>query len=327
MKKIEGYNIDYDFSGFRKIADLVYFDGPFLSHYVSAKGDDYLFYWVDRDDPDYKSIRTRGATVSLTRRLKWPDDYFFLAQSIQYKFYTLNNYPITTDFKDGHSHDLSYSITLMRNSYDSPIYTRSGSELSVMAQLTPPYSLLSSKDYTDMEVVDKYKLVEYYKINIRGSWMLNLIGDVVLNTRFRLGYLGYYNKNIGTAPFGRYYLGGDALASYVYDGREVVPMRGYENYKLSSSEGSAVYDRFTLELRQPIIESAAATIWALGFLEGGNAWNSIKDFEPFKMYNSAGLGIRLYMPMFGLIGFDWGYGFDGLYGGSHFHFSIGTSID
>ncbi|MCR4829681.1 MAG: outer membrane protein assembly factor BamA [Bacteroidales bacterium] len=284
-------------------------------------------YWVDRDDPDYKSIRTRGATVSLTRRLKWPDDYFFLAQSIQYKFYTLNNYPITTDFKDGHSHDLSYSITLMRNSYDSPIYTRSGSELSVMAQLTPPYSLLSSKDYTDMEVVDKYKLVEYYKINIRGSWMLNLIGDVVLNTRFRLGYLGYYNKNIGTAPFGRYYLGGDALASYVYDGREVVPMRGYENYKLSSSEGSAVYDRFTLELRQPIIESAAATIWALGFLEGGNAWNSIKDFEPFKMYNSAGLGIRLYMPMIGLIGFDWGYGFDGLYGGSHFHFSIGTSID
>ena len=178
-----------------------------------------------------------------------------------------------------------------------------------------------------MESADKYRWLEYFKVNLRGSWMLNLIGDVVLNARFRMGYMGYYNKDIGLSPFGRYYLGGDGLSSYVLDGREVVPLRGYKNYALSPENGASIFDRFTLELRQPIIESAAITIYALGFLEGGNSWATFKEFQPFKMYNSAGLGVRLYMPMFGLIGFDWGYGFDGSDGGSQFHFSIGASID
>lgn len=178
-----------------------------------------------------------------------------------------------------------------------------------------------------MDASDKYRWLEYYKLNLRGSWMLNIIGDVVLNARFRFGYMGYYNKDIGMSPFGRYYLGGSGLSAWVLDGREVIPLRGYQDYKLSPDDGASVFDRYTLELRQPIIESAAMTIYALGFLEGGNSWSSAKDFQPFKLYNSAGIGVRLYMPMFGLIGIDWGYGFDGNYGGSQFHFSINQSID
>ena len=157
--------------------------------------------------------------------------------------------------------------------------------------------------------------------------MLNLVGDVVLSTRFRFGFMGYYNKDIGLAPFGRYFLGGDGLSSWVLDGREVIPLRGYENNSLTPDGGGSVFDRFTIELRQPLIESASATIWVLGFIEGGNCWTDLSQFQPFKMYNSAGLGVRLYLPMLGLIGVDWGYGFDGAYGGSHFHFSIGQSLD
>ena len=170
--------------------------------------------------------------------------------------------------------------------------------------------------------------MEYYKVNIRSSWVLNLVGDVVLNARARFGWIGHYNNDIGTSPFGRYYLGGDGLQSWMIDGREVVPLRGYDNNSLSPNTGAAVFDRYTLEIRQPIIESAAATIWVLGYLEGGNSWESFKQFQPFNMYNSAGIGVRVFMSMLGLIGIDWGYGFDGgTLGGSHFHFSIGQSID
>ncbi len=293
------------------------------SHNLISNG-----FWQDKTSDSYYSLRITGANVSLTRRLKWPDDYFILSQAVLYKHYNLNNYNyLTSYFTDGHSNDLSYSLGISRNSMDSPIYPRSGSEISVQGYITPPYSLLNGKDYSTMSSSDKYKWLEYYKVNVRGSWMLNLIGDVVLNARFRFGYMGHYNNDIGLSPFGRYYVGGDGLSSWVLDGREVIPLRGYQNSKLSPDDGASIFDRYTLELRQPIIESASATIYVLGFLEGGNSWGNIKNFEPFKMYNSAGLGVRLYMPMFGLIGLDWGYGFDGSYGGSQFHFSIGQSID
>lgn len=287
--------------------------------------------WVKKGSSDIWSLFTYGGTVGLTRRLKWPDDYFVLSQSINYKHYNVDDSTgkaFRLAFNKGHANDINYSIALSRNSYDSPIYTRSGSELAVSASLTPPYSLLNGKKYSQASAKEKYRWLEYYKINVRGSWMYNLIGDIVLNARFRFGFMGYYNKDIGLSPFGRYYLGGDGLSSYYYDGREVVPLRGYGNFKLSPETGAGVFDRFTLELRQPIIESNASTIWVLGFLEGGNSWTELKDFQPFQLYNSAGVGVRLYMPMFGgLIGVDWGYGFNGPYGGSHFHFSIGGSID
>ena len=288
-----------------------------------------LLYRTQNDE--YRSIKITGAGVSFSRRLKWPDDFFFLSHTISYKQYKLNNYSLYSDFlfKDGVANDINYNITLSRNSYDSPIYTRSGSDVSISASFTPPFSYMSNLDYSTASVQDKFRWLEYYKVNLHGSWMLNLIGDVVLSTRFRFGFLGYYNKEIGPTPFGRYELGGDGLRSWNLDGRETIPLRGYGNQELTPGTGGSVFDRFTLELRQPIIESASATIWVLGFFEGGNCWATLRGFQPFKMYNSAGIGIRLHLPMLGLIGVDWGYGFDGQQGigGSHFHFSIGQSLD
>lgn len=281
-----------------------------------------------RNSESYYSLQITGAGVSFTKRLKWPDDYFIVSHGISYKHYILNNYTILNSlFSDGVANDISYGFTLSRNSYDSPFYTRSGSELSLNTYVTPPYSLMSGRDYKGATAQEKYKWVEYYKVNLRGSWFLNLVGDVVLSTRFRFGWMGYYNKDIGLAPFGRYFLGGDGLASWVLDGREVIPLRGYENNSLSSVSGGSVFDRFTIELRQPIVESPQITAWVLGFLEGGNCWDDLSQFQPFKMYNSAGLGVRLYLPMLGIIGVDWGYGFDGNSGGSQFHFSLGQSLD
>ena len=286
--------------------------------------------WYNKDDASYYSLQITGAGISFSRRLKWPDDYFIASHGLTYKHYVLNNYTLNSGiFTNGVANDISYAFTLSRNSLDSPIYARSGSEVSVSAYVTPPFSLMNGKDYATATDQEKYKWLEYYKLNIRGSWMLNLVGDVVLSTRFRFGFMGYYNKDIGPSPFGRYVLGGDGLSSWNLDGREIVPLRGYENQSIGASTdgGGSVFDRFTLELRQPIIEGSTATIWVLGFLEGGNCWSDFSQFQPFKMYNSAGVGIRLFMPMLGLIGVDWGYGFDGTTGGSQFHFSIGQSLD
>lgn len=288
-------------------------------------------FYYGRDNANYYSLQITGAGVSFSKRLKWPDDYFIVSHGISYKHYTLVNYHNLTSsdiFSDGVSNDLSYGFTISRNSLDSPIYARSGSEVSVSAFLTPPYSLIAGKtEFATQQ--EKYKWIEYYKVNMRGSWMLNLVGDVVLNARFRFGFMSYYNDKIGLSPFGRYFVGGDGLSSWMVDGREVVPLRGYQNNSIGASTkgGGAVFDRFTLELRQPIIESNTATIWLAGFVEGGNCWSDISEFQPFKMYNAAGIGVRLFMPMFGLIGVDWGYGFDGASGGSQFHFSIGQSLD
>ena len=285
-------------------------------------------FYYDKTSKQYYRLRITGGGISLSKRLKWPDDYFILSHGLTYKHYDLLNYTqLGSLFTDGKANDLSYGITISRNSLDSPIYPRSGSEVSVSGYITPPYSAFSKKDYSTMEASEKYKWLEYYKINIRGSWMLNIVGNLVLNTRVRMGWMGYYNKNIGLTPLGRYYVGGDGLSTYMIDGREVIPLRGYENNSISPNDGGAVFTRYTFELRHPIIESSSATIYVLGFMEGGNCWSDFKDFQPFKLYNSAGVGVRLYMPMFGLIGIDWGYGFDGANGGSQFHFSIGQSID
>ena len=314
------------------------FTEPWLGGHRAQSLSGQLYYnrygtpFTRRDNPSYQSISIAGAGLSFTRRLKWPDDYFIISHGIAYKRYDLNNYTSLSSglFTDGVANDISYAFTLSRNSFDSPIYTRSGSEVSINTYITPPFSLINGRDYSTATDQEKYRWVEYFKVNLRGSWMLNLVGDVVLSTRFRFGFMGYYNPDIGLSPFGRYMLGGDGLTSWNFDGREIVPLRGYDNNAIGASAtgGGSVFDRFTLELRQPIIESSNATIWVVGFLEGGNCWSSLSEFQPFKMYNSAGLGVRLYMPMLGMIGVDWGYGFDGgSIGGSHFHFSIGQSID
>ena len=287
-------------------------------------------YFYKKSESSYGDLRISGAGVSLTRRLKWPDDYFIISHTLSYKHYNLNNYYLFrgTSFTDGSANDLSYGITISRNSLDSPIYARSGSEISISGYATPPYTAISGRDVTTVTEEDKFRWTEYYKVNFRGSWMLNLVGDVVLNAKARFGWMGFYDKKIGLSPFGRYFVGGDGLQAYAYDGREIIPVRGYDDSKLSPQEGASIFTRYTLEVRQPIIESASATIWLLGFLEGGNSWYNVRDFQPFNIYNSAGLGVRVFMPMFGLIGVDGGYGFDGTgIGGSHVHFSIGQSLD
>lgn len=284
----------------------------------------------DKDDEKYSSLNIFQGAVTLGKRLKWPDDYFSLSQSINYKHYTLHNYSsLNTGFTEGTSNELAYNFILARNSYDNPIYTRSGSEISLQVAATPPYSLFSNKDYSSLEAAERYKWIEYYKVNLRGAWMMNIIGDVVLSARFRFGYMGYYNKEIGLSPFGRYYMGGNGLQVYAYDGREVIPMRGYTDNSISPSSGASIFDRFTLEIRQPIIESNATTLWVLGFVEAGNAWSDIRQFNPFNNYNSAGVGVRFMIPSMGLIGLDWGYGFDGKgsIGGGQLQFSINQSID
>ena len=289
-------------------------------------------YYYDKNSESYYSLRMSGGGVSLAKRLTWPDNYFILSQGLVYRRYDVNNYTAFV-FSDGISNDINYNGTLSRNSLDSPIYPLSGSELSLNLQITPPYSLFNAKDYAGLTDQERYKWLEYYKINIRGSWMFNLVGELVLNTRFRFGLMGYYNEDIGLTPFGRYYLGGDGLSNFALDARDVVALRGYNTYALtpkigSDYTGAAVFDKFTLELRQPLTNSAMATIYLLGFLEAGNSWLHLSEFQPFRMYTSAGLGVRLYMPQFGLIGVDWGYGFDDPEnGGSHFHFSINQSID
>ena len=287
-------------------------------------------YFYKKSESQYGNLRISGAAVSFTKRLKWPDDYFIVAHTISYKHYNLNNYSLFrgTTFTNGKANDLSYGFMISRNSLDSPIYARSGSEVSVALYATPPYTAISGRDVENVTEQDKFNWTEYYKINVRGSWMLNLVGDLVLNAKTRFGWMGYYDKKIGLSPFGRYFVGGDGLQAYAYDGREIIPVRGYEDSRLSPDEGASIFTRYTLELRHPVIESSSATIWLLGFLEGGNSWYNVKDFQPFSVYKSAGVGVRVFMPMFGLIGVDWGYGFDGTgIGGSHVHFSIGQSMD
>ncbi|MFA7081743.1 MAG: outer membrane protein assembly factor BamA [Bacteroidales bacterium] len=273
-----------------------------------------------------------GASVSLGKRLQWPDDYFTFVQGVSFQQYNVKNYQAITDFNNGRSNNLNYNFTVARSSSDSPIFPKTGSDVSVSTQLTFPYSLVNGKDYTTMSTEDKYKWLEYYKVNVKSSWYFNLFDNLVMSTRARFGFLGQYNKKVGYSPFERFYVGGDGLQGWALDGREVIALRGYSAGSLSPTSGANVFDKFTLDIRYPISLNPMATIYVLSFFEAGNSWANFEGFAPFKAYRSAGIGLRLYMPMFGLIGIDWGYGFDNLPGkttpgGSQLHFSIGQSID
>jgi outer membrane protein insertion porin family len=235
----------------------------------------------------------------------------------------------------GRYNNVNYNFTFARNSVDQPIYPRVGSEFSFAGQFTFPYSLVNGKDYDALrkagDVQSIFKWIEYYKIHLRASWFFNVAGDLVLHTKARFGFLGQYNSKVGYSPFERFYVGGDGLQNMGgIDGREIVALRGYEKGALSPLTGATVFDKFTMELRFPITLNPTASIYVLGFFEAGNSWAELKSFAPFDMYRAAGVGIRLFMPMFGLLGVDWGYGFDKINGtvsGSQFMISIGQSID
>jgi outer membrane protein insertion porin family len=307
-----------------------------LSFYQS-----FMSNWLDKTSEDYGWFRRTGFTAGLGRRLTWPDDYFSLYQGINIMRYNLSNYKSAfLSVGDGYGkfNIISYNIVLSRNSVSQPIYPRNGSEFQIGLELTPPYSLFSpDKDYSSMTENEKYKWVEMHRWTFKAVWYTELYDKLVMMTRVRFGYLGHYNKEIGPTPFHRYFLGGDGLNNYSVDSREVIGMRGYANNSLTpgfynGSTGGDIFTKYTLELRYPLSLNPQATIYALTFLEAGNSWLGFKHFDPFDVKRSAGLGVRIYLPMFGLLGLDWGYGFDDVYGTtgnnhSQFHFSIGGSID
>lgn len=291
----------------------------------------------DSDNSAYASLTINGISLGLGKRLKWPDDYFTIYHTLSLQNYILHNYKSLFTFSDGYSNNLNYGLVIARNSIDAPIYARSGSEISLSMQFTPPYSLFNKKDYDNISDQEKYKWLEYHKWKFKASWFFNLTGKWVLNTKARFGFVGYYNDKVGYPPFERFYLGGDGLSGYALDGRELIAMRGYGNNTLTPRDGvnytgGNVYDKFTVELRYPLSLNPNATIYGLAFIEGGNAWASFKQFNPYNMYKSTGVGVRIFLPMFGMLGLDWGYGFDKVPGfsdaaGGQFHFSINQSID
>ncbi|MBP5626180.1 MAG: outer membrane protein assembly factor BamA [Bacteroidales bacterium] len=324
-----------------------------LSAYYTRQTSSYLALNILNHD---REMEVFGFSASLGARLKWPDNYFVLYNGFNWQTYRLSNwYSGYFIIDDGITHNINYTLNLVRNSTDQQIYPRTGSEFNFSLQLTPPFSLFRKHDidadgnkvpvgsykdinYDNWSGRDRYKWIEYHKWKFSAATYSRLIGDLVLMTRAQFGYLGYYNRNWGYSPFEGFLVGGDGMSGYYSYGTEVVSLRGYENYSLTpqlaskyNSNGYAyagnVYDKFTIELRYPVILQPSSTIYALAFVEGGNCWADIKDFNPFQIKRSAGVGVRIFLPMVGLLGVDWGYGFDGPAGSkNHFHFVIGQQF-
>ena len=291
---------------------------------------------------DRKTFRVTGAGIGLGQRLQVPDDYFTLYLELSYKRYNINNYSdYAMIFKQGVANNLSIKAVLGRSSSGpNPIFPTMGSEFSVSAELTPPYSCMNGKDYTDanMTLQERYKWIEYHKYKASAKWFTTLFGPkdgssraLVLVTKAEFGLLGMYNKNVGKSPFEYFQLGGDGLYGYNLYGAENIGLRGYSNQSLTPAANGYVYNKYTVELRYPMSLNPNATFYAIVFAEAGNCWHSIENFRPFDVKRSAGVGVRVYMSMIGLIGVDWGYGFDEVPGapnanGSQFHFVIGQNF-
>jgi len=326
-----------------------------LSAYYTKQTDSYLALNILSNDRQFEVF---GVAASLGNRLKWPDNYFVLYNGLSWQTYKLTNwYSGSFLFDNGISHNLSYTISLSRNSTDQQIYPRTGSNFSLSLQLTPPYSLLRHNDwgnvdeqgrpayvdnprdidYDNWSAAKRYNWIEYHKWKFSGEIYTKIVGDLVLMTRAQFGYLGSYNEKWGYSPFEGFLVGGDGMSGYNTYGSEIISLRGYQNYSLTPTVYSEysqqtayagnVYDKFTVELRYPVVLQPQSTIYALVFLEGGNCWSRIEDFNPLRMKRSAGAGVRIFLPMVGLLGVDWGYGFDdSTYGGSQFHFVIGQQF-
>ena len=282
-----------------------------------------------------------GANLGWGKRLRWPDDYFNLSLQLSFTRYMLKNwryFPLTT----GNSNNLNLGIALNRASTDNQLFPRRGSDFSVSLTLTPPWSKWDNKDYKNLatnpnlpsyvtELQEKFKWIEYHKWKFKARTFTALTSAqkcLVLMTRIEFGILGSYNKHKKT-PFETFYMGGDGMSGYSTSyATETIGLRGYENGSLTRGYEGYAYDRFSLELRYPLM-LGNTTIYALSFLEAGNAWKDTNKFNPFEMKRSAGVGVRIFLPMVGLMGIDWAYGFDkvfGTKGGSQFHFVLGQEF-
>jgi len=291
-------------------------------------------------DPD-KSMKVLGMSVGYGKRLNWPDDYFQFMLTLNYQVYIMKDWAYFL-VQNGSSHNLNLDLMLQRNSVDNPLYTRRGSQFSVSVSATPPYSLWDGKDYASMADTDqgKFKLIEYHKWKFKAKIFsplapLTVKRTPVLMSRVEYGFLGHYNKN-KRSPFETFYMGGDGMSGYsTMNSNETIGLRGYENGSLAGNNGynsyAYAYSRLAMELRYPFLLEPTSTIYGLAFVEAGNAWQNLKDFNPFNLKRSAGVGVRIFLPMIGMMGIDWAYGFDKVNGqrnagGSNFHFIIGQEF-
>jgi len=296
----------------------------------------------DTNPDDDEIWETLALSLGYGYRLKWPDDYFTITHEASFEHYRLQNMSNYFDFMadkegnvNGTSNNVNFRTTLSRNSVDNPLYSRKGSSFSLSLKFTPPYSLFSGTDWSSSTVSNakRFRWIEYHKWLFKGQMFnpLSRNSNLVIRSAFEMGFLGYFNEN-RQSPFEGFIVGGSGMSGYSYYGTDYVALRGYKDYSLSyRRNGSKMYSKFTLEMRYPVTLKPSATIYGLAFLEGGNTNDLFRNYNPFKLYRSAGLGVRIYLPMFGLMGIDWGYGFDKIpwsrdAGGSQFHFVMGQQF-
>lgn len=271
---------------------------------------------IVKGDPDRSYLGITGVNLGLGKRLKWPDDYFTLYQGLEFRQFDMQNYAFSQlNFSTGIARNINYRFVLGRNNTDVPIFPTKGAQFSGEFEVTPPFSLLNGKDYSKLTDIEKYKWIEYHKWKFNVDWFTPIAfnNKFVLRTHAEFGFLGYYNEDVGLPPFERFYLGGDGLQNFVIDGREIIGLRGYPNQVFpasASGPGGSHYNKFTIEPRFLVSPNQNAMIFLLGFVEGGMATFDKDRFQPFQLKRSAGVGVRIFMPMFGLLGIDLGYGFD-----------------
>ena len=300
-----------------------------LSGYISEQNNAY-YVW-QKASMYYRSV---GLFAGFGKRLHWPDSYFTFYGELGYQHYGLKGWD-SFIISDGNANTLSLKLLLQRSSVDAPFFSRSGSEFTLSVQATPPFSLWDGKDYADpaLSDQDRYRWIEFHKWLLKGRWYFPLTQNqnLVLMLGAEMGYLGHYNKD-KVSPFERFEIGGDGMTGYNIYGVDIIALRGYEDGALDpSSYYSVAYNKYTMELRYPVILKPNSSIYVLGFLEGGSGFNSWKEFSPFKIKRSAGVGVRLFLPVVGMLGIDWGYGFDPAFGktersGSQFHFIMGQQF-
>jgi len=293
-----------------------------------------------KTDPNYNFLRINGIGVTLGKRLRFPDNYFQLNYSLNVDHYKLDNFTGYL-FSNGTSYNIKFTQELSRSSLDAQIYPTQGSNIKFTVQATPPYSLFNGVNYKIATPEQRYRFVEYHKWKFDAQWFTRIYGKLVLMSQTRFGFLGSYSKEVGQSPFERFKVGGDGMQSYQFlQGSDIIGLRGYKNfsiipqgsnYTVDNNPGSPIYDKYTIELRHPVINSQSATIFLLAFAEGGNVWNNFNDFNPFNIRRSVGVGARIFLPIFGLLGLDYGYGFDKIPGipdanKGQFHFSISQSL-
>ena len=309
----------------------------YSNYYYYSGNSNYYQQLAEAEADKDKFIRQFYFALGYGKRLRWPDDYFTFYGELSYTLYWMKDWPYLL-IDNGTSHNLALNLQISRSSIDNPIYTRRGSQFTLGVKLTPPWSLFSKQDYSHLTTSEKYHLIEYHKWTFKGKVFTPLTPDskLVLMARAEFGYLGHYNKN-AKSPFETYYMGGDGMSSYSTLSTDYVAMRGYSAGSLTPYDPATgrnmgyVYNKFTMELRYPLSLEQSATIWALAFLEAGNCFAEISDYNPFDLKRSAGVGVRIFLPMFGLLGIDWGWGFDDIngskqYSGSQFHFVLGQEL-